>query len=97
MGRRRSIWTIELAKELVRILKLRNGSETPIIYREVKRRVEGRFMNGKINYNKVYRTLMALYNAGFVDRRSVNGRVAWYLKDINVKPEDVARALLSGL
>jgi len=94
MGRRRSPWTIELAKELVEILKVRESALTPDIYREVRERTRGRFVSSKVNYGKVYRTLMALYNVGFVDRKSVNGKVSWSLRERDIKPEDIARALL---
>lgn len=94
MGRRRSPWTIELAKELVEILKVRESALTPDIYREVREKTRGKFVNNKVNYSKVYRTLMALYNAGFIDRKSVNGKVSWSLRERDVKPEDITRALL---
>ncbi len=97
MGRRCSPWTIELAKELVEILKLRGEMTTPEIYKEIRQKAKRNTLSNNVDYNKVYRVLMKLFNARLIDRWSVNGRVAWALRKHDIGPEDVVRALMGPL
>ena len=79
VGRKPSSLTLELARDLVKLLSERGPLPTPEILRESRK--QSRFNLNHVDYNKVYRVLMRLFNSGYVDRYVQDGKVYWRVRN----------------
>jgi len=91
MGRRKSPLTLELACLLFELLKLRGSMPTPDIYKEVNEKYKDGRKN--VDYGRVYRVLMMLYEEGIVERKGQNGMIYWNVRDKKLSKDDILKML----